>query len=174
MKSIKELRGSMANLSPQECSSDMRYFVKQNLDWDVYLPTRGKNLQRGFVWTIEQKRELIWSVLIGRHIPHCAIINIVNRQNEKEDIWQIIDGKQRLSTIVSFFNNEFTLVIDGEEYFFKDLPKDYSDVIHRFNFRYYVINEPFYTPITDDEKIAWFKFINFAGTPQDVEHLNSL
>jgi hypothetical protein len=29
-------------------------------------------------------------------------------------------------------------------------------------------------PITDDQKIAWFEMINFAGTPQDIEHLNNL
>lgn len=28
--------------------------------------------------------------------------------------------------------------------------------------------------ITDLQKITWFKFINFAGTTQEVEHLNSL
>jgi hypothetical protein len=28
--------------------------------------------------------------------------------------------------------------------------------------------------MTDDDKIIWFKFINFAGTEQDRNHLNNL
>lgn len=27
---------------------------------------------------------------------------------------------------------------------------------------------------TDEDKINWFRYINFAGTPQDAEHLRSL
>ena len=27
---------------------------------------------------------------------------------------------------------------------------------------------------SDDMKYDWFKFINYAGTPQDLEHLKSL
>lgn len=173
MKRINELRGNL-DLHPQEISSQIKYFKMLDIDWDVYLPTRGKNLQRDFVWTLEQKRELIWSVLIGRHIPHCAIINSINKENEKEDKYLIIDGKQRLSSIFDFIDDKFTIIIDDVEYLFSELPKDYQTAINYHYFRYYVVNEPWDTRITDDQKIAWFKFINFAGTPQDKEHLNSL
>ena len=170
---VRELRNQI-DFYPQEISSILKYFIRQNIDWDVYLPTRGKNLQRPLVWTIEQKRELINSVLIGRHIPHCAIVNIVNHDDSKSDVLQIIDGKQRLSTLVDFVQNKFTLEIDGKEYLFSELPQDYQQAINCFHFRYYVINEPWGQPMTDQQKINWFKFINFAGTPQDAEHLRSL
>ena len=173
MKTIRELRQLM-DFYPTEVSSQLRYFIRQNIDWDVYLPTKGKNLQRDFVWTLEQKRELINSMLIGRHIPHCAIVNIVNPKDNKSDIWQIIDGKQRLSAMVDFYQNKFTIEIDGIGYHFKDLPDDYQLAVSAYNFRYYVVNEPFETPMTDEQKINWFKFINFAGTPQDAEHLRGL
>jgi hypothetical protein len=29
-------------------------------------------------------------------------------------------------------------------------------------------------PITDQQKIDWFRSVNFLGTPQDKEHLNDL
>ncbi len=112
MKPLKEIRLNL-DLHPQEISSQLKYFANQNIDWDVYLPTKGKNLQRDFVWTLDQKRELINSMLIGRHIPHCAILNIVDRKNIRKDIWQIIDGKQRLSSMIDFYNNKFTIEIDG-------------------------------------------------------------
>ena len=172
MKTIKELRN--IDLEIEEVCSSVKYFKQNDIDWDVYLPTKGKNLQRGFVWTLEQKRELIWSVLIGRHIPHIAMINTINKQNESKDLWLVIDGKQRLSTLFHFTEDKFTLSIDGKEYLFSDLPKDYQQEINNFYFRYYVVNEQWDKRITDEQKISWFKFINYAGTPQDVEHLRSL
>jgi len=173
MKSLKEIRGSF-DLTPREGCSRVKYFKTLDIDWDVYLPTRGRNLQRDFVWTLEQKRELMWSLLTERHIPHCAVINTINQVDEKKDKWLIIDGKQRLSTIFDFVDDKFTIVLEGEEYKFSELPEDYRSAIIHHEFRYYEITEPWNKRITDDQKIQWFKMINFAGTQQELEHLNNL
>jgi uncharacterized protein with ParB-like and HNH nuclease domain len=138
------------------------------------LPTKGKYLQRDFVWSLAQKRELIYSMLIGRHIPHCSIINIIDPKNSNNTISQVIDGKQRLSTMISFLNNEFDISLEGDDYFFNELPNDYQMEITHHSFNYYLVNELHDSPITDQEKINWFKFINFAGTPQDTEHFRQL
>ena len=105
MKTIRELRQLM-DFYPTEVSSQLRYFIRQNIDWNVYLPTKGKNLQRDFVWTLEQKRELINSMLIGRHIPHCAIVNIVEPKDNK--------------TLVELFGVE---------------PKEYQRIIDKYIFK---------------------------------------
>lgn len=173
MKSIIELR-SLMDFYPHELSSQLKYFSKHYIDWNVYLPTKCINLQRDFVWSLEQKRELINSILIGRHIPHLAIINIVDRRCGTKDILQIIDGKQRLSSMIDFYENKFTIELENKEYFFNDLPNDYQLAISHYHFRYYVVNEPYETQITDEQKINWFKFINFAGTPQEKSHLELL
>jgi hypothetical protein len=172
MKTLKELRNR--DFQIQEVASSIKYFKANNIDWDVYLPTKGKNLQRDYVWTLEQKRELIWSVLLERHIPHVALINTIDRENPMKDLCLVIDGKQRLSTLFDFTDDKFTLEIDGKEYLFSELPDDYQGGINRFYFRYYVVNEPWDDRITDEQKIRWFKLINFAGTPQDSEHLKGL
>jgi hypothetical protein len=168
MKPLKELRGDF-NLFPQELSSQIKYFKHLNIDWNVYLESIGKNLQRDLVWNIDQKRELIKSIFIGRHIPHCAVINTIDKLDDKKDLYLIIDGKQRLSTIFDFIDDKFTMIFDDTEYLFSELPEEYQKCITYYHFRYYVINEPWDTRITDEQKIAWFKFINFAGTPQDAE-----
>lgn len=173
MKPLRELKLDF-DLYPQELKSSVKYFKNLDIDWNVYLPTKGKYLQRDYVWTLEQKRELIWSVLIGRHIPHCAVINTINKEDERKDIYLIIDGKQRLSTIFDFVDDKFTIEVEGKEYLFSQLPGDYQNAVNNYYFSYYVVNEPWDNRITDDQKIAWFKFINFAGTPQDAEHLKNL
>jgi len=172
MKLLKELRNF--DLNPSEVGSRIKYMKSLPIDWDVYLPSIGMNLQRDFVWDLNQKQELIYSILIGRHIPHLAIINTVHRANMKDDIYQIIDGKQRLSAIFNFIGGLFKIELDGALYSFSELPEEYQIAINHFHVRYYVINEPYDTPITDKEKINWFRYINFAGTPQDKQHLQKI
>ena len=81
MKTIHELR-NVLRFHPQEINSSIMFFAKYaNIDFDVFLPSRGMNLQRGYVWSIEQKRELIWSILLNRHIPRMALVNVMGADN---------------------------------------------------------------------------------------------
>lgn len=171
MKTIKELR-TVLRFHPQEINSSVSYFAdKCIIDFDVYLPTKGRNLQRDYVWTIEQKRELIWSILMNRHIPRMAMLNVAAKGSY---IYQVIDGKQRLSAMITFYKGEFDLIIDDQSYYFKDLPEEYQRVIAGYMFPYYIVNEDYGETFSDQDKIDWFTYINFAGTPQDAEHLKGL
>lgn len=173
MKTIRELRTTL-RFQPQEVNSWLKFMVGKNIDFDVYLPSRRMNLQREFVWDIHQKRELIWSILMNRHIPRMAMINVITEDSGNDGIFQVIDGKQRLSTMIDFYNNKFHLEIDNKYYLFSDLPEDYQRVISCYAIPYLVVNEDYAVKITDEEKINWFKYINFAGTVQDKEHLDKL
>lgn len=174
MKTIKELR-TVLRFHPQEINSSIKYFSENcEIDFDVYLPTKDKNLQRDYVWTIEQKRELIWSILMNRHIPRMAMLNVVSGDNDTKGKYQVIDGKQRLSAMIDFYKGLYSLEIDGGEFYFNQLPEDYQRVIAGYMFPYYIVNEDYGNKFSDEDKISWFRYINFAGTPQDAEHLRSL
>jgi hypothetical protein len=173
MKTISELR-TILRFHPQEVNSWLKFMNDKTIDFDVFLPTRGKNLQRKFVWTIHQKRELIWSILMNRNIPRMAMINVITPESGTDGVYQVIDGKQRLSAMLDFFNGKFTLEIDGKEYFYTELPDEYQRVISCYPIAYLIVNEDFGNQITDQEKYDWFKYINFAGTPQEKKHLKSL
>lgn len=174
MKPLKEIRLSH-DLTPISVNSHAKYFLERKIDWDVYLPSRGFNLQREYVWNLNQKRELINSILIKRDIPTISVINTVDENDiAGGDIVQIIDGKQRLSTVKLFLEDEFSLIIEEKEYLFSQLPSEYQRGIEMYLFNIREINEPIDKPITDEQKITWFKFINFAGTEQDKEHLEKL
>ena len=174
MKTISELRRSL-NFIPHEINSQVKYFAENvKIDFDVYLPTKQMNLQRDFVWNIEQKRELIWSILMNRNIPRMAMMNILPIKTNIDGVYQIIDGKQRLSAMIDFYQNKYTLLIDNKEYLFLELPTDYQNVIKSYHFAYYIANESSEEPFTDQDKINWFMYINFAGTPQDKDHFKKL
>lgn len=94
---------------------------------------------------------------------------------DAEGVYQIIDGKQRLSAMIGFYKGMFSLMIDGKEYLFNDLTEEYQRVIAGYHFAYYIVHEESLSkPFTDQDKIDWFIFINFAGTPQERTHLNDL
>lgn len=151
-----------------------------HIDWDVYLPTKKKNLQRGFVWNKFQKEQLILSILKGVRIP--PIIAIQYREHEtggqsrleRKTTYQIIDGKQRFSTILSFAKGEFSIEWEGYDYFINDLDEWGQRAILLMMPTFDVAYEYPDALISDDDKIAWFEMINFAGTPQDIEHLKHL
>lgn len=145
-----------------------------NWDFDVFLPTKGMNLQRDLVWTIEQKSALIITILKDQKIPPIVVV-----QNDKDEIhkynWQVIDGKQRMTTLFGYLKNEFPIVYEEVEYFFNDLPEDCQKQIFRYSeitidVHYSYADEP----ITDQTKIDLFEEINWLGTPQDINHLNKL
>ena len=145
------------------------------VDFDVFLPSKGKNLQRGFVWTLSQKQELILSILKGIEVPPVSIIQFRDDTVQPNiRIIKIIDGKQRISAVMSFFDNQFPIIVDGEEYFFNDLDSESQYVFNSLMFRCQRVYEYPDQMISDDDKISWFEMINFAGTPQDIEHLNNL
>lgn len=167
MKPLKDIRYK-TDFIQQETSCWVKQLNRYNIDFDVYLPSIGMNLQRDFVWNIHQKRELINSILLERRIPHLAAINLL------DDTWQIIDGKQRLSAALDFVNDKFTYVQGGNEYLFSEMPNEYKVAINNFSFRFYTIYENYDKKISDVEKINWFSFINFAGTPQDKDYMEEL
>ncbi len=176
IRSLKELRENKLMLHKQEVSlSFVRNLNEKHIDYDVWLPSKNTNLQRKFVWELYQSRELIMSILLRRFIPHISVIQRINKYNiNGGDIYDIIDGKQRLNAMQSFFNNEFTLLLDGEEFYFNELPEDYKSVIGGHHIMAFIIYDEPNIDITDQEKIDWFRMINFGGTAQDLNHLEKL
>lgn len=68
--------------------------------------------REGDVWTDKQKSLFIDSIMKNYPIPTIYL----NKKNKgAEQIYEVIDGKQRLSTIISFVNNEFKLQFDENE-----------------------------------------------------------
>jgi hypothetical protein len=146
---------------------------EDDFDFDVYLPSRRMNLQRPLVWTELQKEQLIYSVFKGIQLPSVSLLKHFTNYEERQYIYQVIDGKQRLTTLISFINNEFGVKWNKKYYFFNDLHNylqgNFYDCI-RSNIGYDYPDKR----VSDNDKIAWFEMINFAGTPQDAEHLNRL
>lgn len=61
--------------------------------------------QRGLVWNEQDKESLIESIFLGANI---GLFIFRDSNGKLDEPWnEIVDGKQRLSTIVDFFENRF-------------------------------------------------------------------
>jgi hypothetical protein len=168
------------NVSKNLYMGSLRNFAhrKHEFDFNVFLPTKGKNLQRGLVWTLFQKQELIMSVLKGVSIPNPSVIQYKGK--DKEPVIKVVDGKQRLDALFGFVNNEFPINLLGKDYYYDELPeyKNPSESIRykidSFPVHFDLAYEYYDDLISDDDKIAWFERINFFGTAQDKAHLQNL
>lgn len=172
MKPLKELRKHDLKLSSRDLwFSRVKDLPRRKLDFEVFLPTLGVNLQREKVWTLQQKRELIMSVFIERPIPHVSLISAIG---DGDDLLLVIDGKQRLTTLLDFLAGGFDVEIEGQCLFFGDLPDDYRKAFEYHEIFCQMAYEQHDKRITDADKVEWFKRINFFGTPQELEHLKKL
>ena len=147
------------------------------IDFDVFLPSIGKNLQRPFVWTLFQKQQLILSILKGITIPKVSVVQYkddIGPNPNRTITIKVIDGKQRINTILEFYQNKFPIEWEGNEYYFDDLDKWGKYEISSFTILGDVAYEYPDRRITDEDLIGWFEQINFSGTPQDIDHINSL
>lgn len=63
-----------------------------------------RRYQRKLVWTLEEKRRFIDSVISGYPVP---IVLLAERKAEAQNFFEIIDGMQRLNAIFGFIENEY-------------------------------------------------------------------
>lgn len=146
-------------------------------DFDVYLEKYKINLQRDYVWEHFQQQEFIFSILFEKPLESVVVVqHTFDYTNRSNSVNYVIDGKQRLLTIKKFLKNEFSITINGKEYYYSDFDEKLKWF---FNSRVNYMTATIYysypdTPITDDMKIYLFNFYNFSGTPQTEEHKNKL
>lgn len=127
-------------------------------------------IQRGLVWNKAKKSELIYSMIYGYPVPQ--IFCKKGELNGKK-IFDVLDGKQRLTTIASYINNEFALEklsnsmisyeddelgetlfnLDGVK--FNDLPQEIRTIINEYNLNFVI-----YDALTLEQEREMFRRLN--------------
>ncbi|WP_419673104.1 DUF262 domain-containing protein [Aliarcobacter butzleri] len=75
------------------------------------------NYQRRNIWGSDKQVAFIESLYMGIMIPPIYVVEIPGEDVLAENKYEVVDGKQRLSTIISFIKNEFKLQEKYLEYF---------------------------------------------------------
>jgi len=144
-------------------------------NWNPYFIINGEKVhyQRGYVWSLEQKQALISSIYrnleIGRIIVHFHSYEKVEKMNKAgfTDFAprDIVDGKQRISTIIEFYEDKFC---DENGYFYSDLSNKAKHQFGNYSGLLYGEMDEYCSP----EQIC-DAFLNnaVAGTPISKEHI---
>ena len=127
------------------------------------------NFQRWQVWNNKQRSELIESILLGLPIPVIYLFESVY------GLWQVLDGMQRLTTIVDFMSNHFRLSglsvmpeLNGCTY--NDLERKLQGSIDDYNLMFYVIQPP--TP--EYVKYEIMRRVNKGGTALNGQEMREM
>lgn len=117
------------------------------------------DFQRKDVWKGKQRLELIESILMGIPIPIMYLFETADGRK------QVVDGRQRITTIIDYLNNEFSLRdlkilhdLNGSR--FRDLDKKLQGIFEDYQLHVYVIQPP--TP--ERVKYDIFDRVNRGGT----------
>ena len=134
-------------------------------------------VQRSYVWEASRKSALIESQILGYPVPSVFAKRIDDGTGKRGgNIYYIMDGKQRLSTIKEFFNDEFALTklppvtyfndeigeectIDISGMKFSELPEALQNYLSTVT-----INVTYFDNLTEEEERELFKRLN-AGKP---------
>ena len=143
------------------------WFKDRNLDKSLVLRPP---YQRKPVWTDKQKSFLIDTILKKYHIPEIYI----HRETESggQAIYNIVDGQQRVRSILDFINKEFSLSAEYtpeySDYFFDDLPDKMKTEFWGYTLYCREISEA-----TEEDVKNLFKRMNLnvvALNPQELRH----
>ena len=165
---IDTLKGVGAIDSIQNISKEKYY----HFDFDVYLPKYGINLQRDYVWDDNMASAFIISIFQERIILPCYV-NV----HLDENIIEVIDGKQRIMTLLRFYRNEFPIVLCGKSYYYSDLDENMKIFFKLYRvsgIQHYEHKSDPQSILTDDQKIEWFTYINCSSVPQNADYISKL
>lgn len=130
------------------------WFNDQNSDKVLHLKPP---YQRKPVWREEQKAYLMDTIIRGYFIPEIFIHRETDRHGKS--IYNVVDGQQRIRSILEFIFGEFHLSEEYSpeypNYYFDDLPDDIK--IHIWNYTLFVRE---ITEATEDEVRSVFRRMN--------------
>ena len=151
------------------------------IDWDVFLPKRQINLQRGFVWCAEQKNDFLMKFFSAspllQYAPPIIVREIVANSGSGESTAIIIDGKQRLRALYDFYIGNFMLTIGGKTYSREDHPIQATqcavlNIVFTHVFAKGTVKE--WIAENEEELCRQFSYVNMSSVPQDLAHLAKL
>lgn len=122
--------------------------------------------QRGYLYAEKGRdKKVIESIL--HEYPLGLIYFVVGKNEHGEDLLEVLDGQQRITSIGRFVIGRFAVIVDGQEQTFSSLPQDKKDLIMDTELLVYVCEG------TETEIKQWFETINTAGIELNDQELRN-
>jgi len=165
-KSNKENSASIfnspLNITTSKCT--LNAFLHLYQEGDIYFDA---TYQREYVWSQEDVQALLTSLFTG--YPIGGFSAVINKE-DKNRYYEVIDGKQRLISILKFMTNKVPYRVKGETLYFKDLSQSDQRAFRGINATEIILSNKEAHPVTFMQKVEYFKRINFSGVKQSDSH----
>ena len=119
--------------------------------------------QRELVWETENKRMFVENLIAELPVGSICLARV--RDEAENRFIEVVDGKQRLSAIFDFMNNEFNVAVGNQMVYWDDLTIAEKRVFENLPLSAVTLHDS-----TMLERMEYFYRINFAGVPQSEEH----
>lgn len=124
--------------------------------------------QRNFIQNQTSASKYVESVFLGLIIPEIQVY-----ENKEQGYREIIDGQQRVLSLLKFLRNEYRLrgltylkVLNGKK--FKDLPEELQTIYRQFCINMRVAKNP-----TQDYKYLLFERLNIGSKPLNQQEIRN-
>lgn len=154
---IKRIDVYTLNFSQRDLSSVFNCWAKFGIDLCPYY-------QRESVWTLEDRQDLIESIFNHVDIGKFVLVRLPYKDNSPS--YEILDGKQRLETIISFFTDGFETK-DGFK--FSQLSKPDRDYLESYS-----ISWAEFAPPNEKAKLDQFIRLNTCGKVISQDHIEKV
>lgn len=172
----KQLQEKRRLVSVDSYDLSVRQLIDMYSAGDIYIP---KEYQRQFVWDEDRESKLIESIFLGIPVPNLFMATNVDAT------WEIVDGVQRLCTLIHYIGNDELLEAIGKkaslkivglekvaalrETKFKQLPKSIQLGFYNRPLRVTVLNDK----SDEDVRFDLFERLNTGGislTAQEIRN----
>lgn len=140
-------------------NSTLACLLTKVLHWGV---DDSPEYQRDYVWTDQDKFNLIDSIFNGRDIGKFVFLSYDYPRDE-----EVLDGKQRLNTLVQFYTSKFKY----KNLYYHELCRWDRNTFEDYMVQFAELDA---REFTEADKLKLFLSVNVAGVPQSEEHLTKI
>lgn len=157
-------------LRAMSTSALLSYFLMNYDDGELYF---NPLYQRDYVWSSDDAQLLLDQIFDNQ--PLGALAVVLNKNGDNSKFCEIVDGRQRLTTLIRFVKGEYPYVDEhGAKIYFCDMTKYDQLAFKKTKVPYYELSNDNDGAVTDKQKVDFFYRVNFAGVPQSESHKKHL
>lgn len=171
MSNVQELMQAMpifsGDVRVKSQGSPLSSFVYLHKEGEIFF---NPEYQREYVWTEKEQQQLLHSIFNG--LPFLEVSVVYNHKGPKSEFCEVVDARQRLTTIFKFIDGEIGFILpSGQKVFYSDLSKmQRSTILSSKVTELELSSWDESKPVTLKQKIEYFYAVNFYGMPQSEEH----
>lgn len=154
---VKDAREYRTEFSAYTIETWQVFFERNRLDLNP-------DYQRDYVWGFNEQQSFLHSVVLGLPLSAISVI-----KKDDDFIYEVVDGKQRLTTLKLFFDGEIALHYKGESIFFHEMSSPEQLAFTSAGLPMIRLHKA-----TQADKLKYFLMLNFGGVPQSEEHKNKV